>query len=74
MIRQPRLSPLKLRLARETAELCTAGAARRLGVTRGSVCHWEAGRRTPDANTVAEMAALYGWSIGALYDWPEEEL
>lgn len=44
-----------LRQARETAELGQAEVAERLGVTQGTVSHWELARSTP---SLAQIAAL----------------
>ena len=48
---------------RESHKLTQTELARRLGITRASLSHYETGRRVPDFDTLAKMADLFGVSV-----------
>lgn len=56
----------RLKAARETAGLSQAEVARKLGITRQAVGQWEAGVATPNPETLAMLADMYGTTVDAL--------
>lgn len=51
----------------ELSGLTRARVAGDLGVTRGAVTHWLAGRRDPTLDNLAKFAALCGVSLETLF-------
>jgi len=48
---------------RESMNLTQTELARRLGITRASLSHYETGRRVPDFETISKMADFFGVSV-----------
>jgi len=58
--------PQRLKAAREAAGLTQAYVAERIGVTRQAVGQWESGESSPNPQTLALLADLYGVSVDDL--------
>lgn len=56
----------RLKAAREAAGLSQAEVARRLDISRQAVGQWEAGGATPNPETLAMLADMYGTTVDAL--------
>jgi len=48
---------------RESHQMTQTELARRLGITRASLSHYETGRRVPDFDTLSKMADLFDVSV-----------
>lgn len=62
-----RLRRLEIKWRRVRARLSQSECAEAVGVTTATWCFWETGKRTPRANKLGEIAALFGCSIDGLY-------
>lgn len=58
--------PQRLKALREKHGLLQNQVADKMGVTRGTVGHWEAGTRTPDLTQTTGLAKLYNTSVSYL--------
>lgn len=58
----------KYRRLRMLASLSVEEAAKRIGVTKGNIGHWEAGRNQPRVSRLRRIADVYGCSVADLLD------
>lgn len=56
-----------IRARREKANITQAELARRVGVTRFTVCKWESGARSPDKQFWAPLAREIGVTVQELH-------
>lgn len=56
----------ELKRLREAAGLSQVQLALRLGVSQGTIAHWEIGRRAPQARHLIKLANILGCSVDAL--------
>lgn len=56
----------ELKRLREAAGLSQVQLALRLGVSQGTIAHWEIGRRAPQARHLINLANILGCSVDAL--------
>jgi transcriptional regulator with XRE-family HTH domain len=68
-----RLSPSRLKAAREARGLSPEAVAEATGCSRATVYNAESGARTPRADTLARWARLYGVTQDSLFEWHDEE-
>lgn len=75
--KKKKLIATRIRLARESAGLTQAQAAKKLNVARPTLTECEAGRRNVTAAEIAEMAEIYGvgvtWLLGDEEDVADPE-
>lgn len=69
-----RLSPDRLRAAREAAGYSPEAAAELTGCSRATVYNAESGATTPRADTLARWARLYGVTQDSLFEGHDEDL
>lgn len=55
------------------ASMSTEEAARRIGVCRSNINHWEAGRTQPRVSRLRRIADVYGCSVADLLDDGDKE-
>ena len=53
---------------RMLASMSTEEAAKRIGVTKGNIGHWESGRTQPRVSRLRRIADVYGCSVADLLD------
>lgn len=56
----------ELKRLREAAGLSQVQLALRMGVSQGTVAHWECGTRVPQARHLIKLANILGCSVDAL--------
>lgn len=56
----------ELKRLREAAGLSQVQLALRLGLSQGTIAHWEIGRRAPQARHLIKLAKILGCSVDAL--------
>lgn len=67
-----RLSPARLKAAREAKGLTPEAVAAATGCSRATVYNAESGARTPRADTLARWARLYGVTQDSLFEGRDE--
>lgn len=61
-----------LRQRRRAAGMKLYEAAQAMGVTRQTFANWEAGTSVPGGNLLARLSAMFGCTVGELFDGEEE--
>jgi transcriptional regulator with XRE-family HTH domain len=64
----PRISPARLRAAREQAGKSREAAATESGRSYRSICNYEYGEAKPPAEVLVNLARIYGVPVEALLD------
>jgi DNA-binding XRE family transcriptional regulator len=59
--------PLRIRTARQKADLTVAQLAKRVGVSCGAVARWESGQRRPDPALLGALAGAIGCPVGTFF-------
>ncbi len=54
---------ITLKAARVNADMSQAEAAKRLGISKNTLCNYENYRTVPDIEMSKKIAALYNWSV-----------
>ena len=55
------------------ASMTAEEAAKRIGVSKSNVLHWEAGRTSPRVSRLKTIANVYGCSVADLIDDEQKE-
>jgi DNA-binding XRE family transcriptional regulator len=54
---------ITLKAARVNADMSQTEAAKRLGISKNTLCNYEKYRTIPDIEMSKKIASLYGWSV-----------
>ena len=63
---------ITLKAARVNAGLTQREAAKRLGITRGTIASYEKHKTVPDIDRAKEIAALYGTTVDGIIFLPND--
>ena len=63
-----------IRFYREQRKMTQEELAKAMGVTQGTVTHWENGRRVPKLEHMKQMSRIFGVSIEQLLEAGENEV
>ena len=66
MINYRKIVPLRLKYLRDKYDITQVNLAEQLNISQSTYANWEAGRKMPDIEKIAQLADIYETSVDLL--------